>query len=155
MLKWTACQQSGSCGLCLQNRSGICTSHPSAAIAPGHLITVCGLTIAATSRSGSLVLPLVPFRLFSTQWPEGSCQTVSSITSLRCQNLPKAPHQVLNRIQSPWHRLQGHTSPSPCLPLWFCLCLLFPDGVLLHRHWSPGCSANMPTTGSPSDAAPF
>ena len=94
---------------------------------------------------------LGPFQAFSTQWPEGSCQTVSSITSLRCQNLPKAPRHVLHGIQSPWHRLQGHRSPGPCLPLWFPLCL----SPLPHRHWSPCCPSDMPTTGSPSDAAPF
>lgn len=76
--------------------------------------------------AGSLLPLLIPFRLFSTQQPEGSCQTVSSIMSLYQQNPPKASHHLLNKIQGfPWHCLQGHTAPGPCLPLWFHLLLLF------------------------------
>lgn len=141
---WNEWPVSGSYGFCLQNKSGICISCPSTATALGHAITLYCLMIAAASRSGSLFPPMIPLRLFSTQWPEGFYQPVTLVISLHHQSLPKAPHHVLNKIQSPWHGLQGHLSLGSCLSLCFHLPLLPPEGVLLHHHCPPHCSSNMP-----------
>lgn len=129
---------------------------PCAAAALGHTITIYCLMMATASRPGSPLPPFISFKLFSAQWPEGSCQTVSLIMSLHCQKVPKPSHYILNKIQNPWCCLQGHTSPGPTCPFDFTPphTQLSPEDARCHCHWPPHCPSNMPNVESPHDAAP-
>lgn len=79
---WNEWPVSGSYGFCLQNKSEICISCLFTVTTLGHAITLYCPIIAAASRPGSLFPPMIPFRLFSTQWPAGFYQPVTLIISL-------------------------------------------------------------------------